>query len=1387
VNFLLLVQINIENIISPVISDHARSILNRFPSWSKTFADSLERATPEIALPESNSGKFVNALIGENLDKIDEYLSKIELDSFIASADLNEIAWMYVYSPIQPGFIQVVGDSIELARVSTMGELLEHRDTDNVFFYNFTTNQLFILKQIVKLLVDGEEYDPIVVQNINSFDQFGLMVGLQRLYLENNLNFSKRILDVNQNPPSINEEGFKLTLRRELDIWRVLGSTPDSNYVGATPELIEIADMELMSKYFTKEGIPTRDFYDFVEFVNTTFPTNYGYIKWGESYWDYAGKNNEGVFSLPQIADAATPESYLDIFQPGIGDFEDARIKLDKVDQEINQYSFGLRVRGLKYDGFENAYEPISIKYDSYLSYLEQYTDNETATIDYDVILKLNLHGNIPNDSVYKARYKVITKNQYDISASPEFVVKPVFNPTGFTNGESTFYDESGTPYLNIIDVSATESYTFTQIPLFAVDEATISFVSSKNESGSNGNYGAVGFLDATPFAVASSTNPVVVKTAAQINDSAYAMNLRVGSRIYSDKKIREVNTPKIRSNYFGNVLNNSSNIEQQSPIIFTPQDVIKNIVVPNGAIPQYIHIENVIVDSYDIDHSTAPYAGYGGISLNRETGDLHLIPSSPNIIFSYVNPNFATPEQMPNYIDTVSSTANYYFADLKFPYDATPDYFVISSADSSIYPFNTRTWEKFTADLTANKDFYIGPNGVIQDYSTVNYDLIDSLDGNLVGRFDLSRNEFGLSAYANSKNLWISDIEVINENDDVDIYAVSRPTSIYAATEGETESEIYDNSFMDQARWATLLQRNQATPEGILNFFDQERNEFLVKNLPIYAHKRDYRNRNIIPSINTGWYYQNGQERYIYAKPVTESSDSNVSSFVLEGIARQGAPLIVNIENNSTGATSNYTQVSFFDEATPTVFSYHNYEYVTPKHQNYIPLSYGNVFDTSVFDTFTGETIISGSSYPTNVIDLTSSATPIIIPNRQYKVRYRVKDSFYVDNEHYVDTDKSYRTKITLLSTPNYNWHVNAVYESAIFDSDYEIDEMVLNPLLSPMDHGFIYLSHNEYDLAALEASLSPKTILQGTNDFMALNVWSLDENKNPKPYRTVNIQGSDSVATPSFVVTNEEGYARAYVKYSGPATKVPYIHYVYVSDSVEDISATVSYKSIPKPVDPQKLSADVTKKILNADGKEYLYVYGNATPNVRIYWRKGRTLYGALQEQYAQTNSYGVRPGSQIEATSLLNSAGAVSADQNGDFEIGPFLAQDDATPGYWFVAVDSELKQSSSQNPVTISGDIVYWYERYDVNQSNSEEPVLQNVSDDATSYYHYTEIPVIKKSQITNEVYYEESATNSWNLPKWYPISRLDQYRTGMLGSTPYVIDSYDNLRPDYEEE
>jgi hypothetical protein len=474
--------------------------------------------------------------------------------------------------------------------------------------------------------------------------------------------------------------------------------------------------------------------------------------------------------------------------------------------------------------------------------------------------------------------------------------------------------------------------------------------------------------------------------------------------------------------------------------------------------------------------------------------------------------------------------------------------------------------------------------------------------------------------------------------------------------------------------------------------------------------------------------------------------------------------------------------QVAFSEEATPSAFSYYNYEYITSKYDDYLALAYSNIFDITIKDEYTGQTVASGLHTPTNIIDSSILASSgMIKAGREYRVSYRVKNTFNVDNQYFYEIDNSYRSLVTLLSTPDTSvWLTEVTYESALFDTDAEIDTVSLNPLYTPSNEGYVFISHNSYDLGSIEASLTPKEILSDNVDYMALNIWSYDINGNPKPNIPISISGLNISAMPSTLLTSSDGYARAYISYMGDNVATPTIRQVLVQENHSTpslYSATVNYVLKPDLTDVNKLSAEVTKKIINADGQEKVYIFGNATPNASVYWRRGRNLYLALNTEYSTNQT----------APEQVGYAGMTTADANGNFQIGPYRAQNDATPGYWFTVVDSEFSPTPTAEPVTIVGDIVYWYERYDVNQSNSGEPTLPPDNGSETGYAHYLSNPAFKMNADTEEVYYENTFENSWNLPIWYPISRYDQYQMGLFGSTPYIIDTYQTLRPDYEEE
>lgn len=1346
--FLLLVQVNIEDITVPVITDHTRSILSRFPGWTKIYADSIEKTTPDLATPGTVAGKFFNSLIAEPLDDIDAMVSNIELNSYISSADLNEIAWAYVSLPVAAGFVKVYGNGVELSRVSSQSELLQHTENEFVFYYNHLTSELFTVRKYTTLYVDTQSHNQIPIQAFNSFDEFGLKVGLQRLYLESNERFRSRILDVYFNPPDINVEGLKRTLRRELDIWSAYNATPNSNYPGATPEVLEISDLIQDEKYFTSEGNPKKSFFDLVEDLNKRFPSNYGYIKWNEAYWDYAGLKNEGVSRIPQYADA-TPIATAS-YQYGIGDFDDAKIILDYISPETQKYTFSLRAHGYKYDSYsEDNYEPIQFAYDSYVSYVEGYYDHQYATIDYEIYLKLNAHGYIPANTVYKAVAQHYVRNTHgpDSSSSPEFIIKDLFTASNLSSNEFVFYstDASATPYRNNISPSATESYLLTQIPLFAVQEATIKYILSKNSFGNTGSHAWVGFSSGP---VASASSDTVVKS---FTGATYASaQIKINSNIYDALKYRTVITPKVRSHGEYTIINKPTVSHKKSSIVITPSDILRNFAIPVGVSPQYVHIENIVVGSYELAPGLDVNNFYGGIALNKDLDVNTFVGSSPNIYISYINPNFSTPDQHESYADTVGSTVNYYFTKAKFPYNSTPDYIVFSSNDGEHYPFSYPIWEQFSADSINEYDFYLSENGVVHASPNTNKDLLDSRNVNVINWFDLEREDFGLEAYAESQQLYFTGVEPIHEYDEVEIW---------------TNYNFIDNE--------NIVNTNILNDNVSLNYYDENTKQYRVNGLPVNARYNLDSVNYIYPSLKSGWYYQD-EERFIYAKPETEIS-SDEYEIVLNQTARKGSPIILNVVD-SMGSTINYTQVSFYDEATPSLYAYHNYEYLTTKDGYNLYTAYSDILDVTVTDTYTGKVLLSGENFSSNKISFVSypETKPLII-GREYKVTYRVNNSFNVDNQYFNSTDNSYRSKITLLSTPSSAYDSYVTYESSIYDEDYELKETKLNPLYSLVDEGFLYLSHNQYPYDNFDYILSPKQILADQKDLMVLNVFSKDINNNPKPYISYSISGSNISATPSSFTTDIEGYARSLIRYVGSSVPYEEDSYLYIQDQI-NATATVEYLVKPDYSLLERISAEVDKKIIVADGIQYVNIIGNTVPNTVVYWRKGRSLPDTFDLAYALDSN---EPGSS-------KNKGHKVADNQGLFNIGPFTAQDDATPGYWFVSVETEFSQITNANPTTVGGDIVYWYEKYDSLQSSLGEPILQPNLNLNTAKAHYADVKAFKVNTLTEEPYYSASATPSWNLPSWYPITKYTQYQMGILGATPYVIE-YSDTYPDYEEE
>lgn len=413
-SFILIIEVAIADPVNPVISQSVKNILKRFPSWMVLYSDAVNQATPNLYVPKTTAGKFINAIVGEHLDKFDRELDILNINSFINRADTNQIAWIYSSNNVNATFHKILANGIELARIDNISDFLNSRETDYVFYHNPINREILTLQKFYLLQAKNENLGltnltQLPVQIFNWFDELGLRVGMSRLYLENNVSFRERILDAFKNPIGVDIESFKRTLRRELNIWKAYGVNPSSEYAGATPEILEMSDITSSTPYFTADGNQTEYFKKLVEELNIRYPNNWGYFAFDNALWDYAGLNDDSVGRLS----ARYYDSNIEIpyYQPGIGDQDDLALSIRQTDATPVYFETFLLAKGKKSAGPTPGYFPVNVDIEYYSDYTIREYDNPAATVNYTLEFHATPHAIYATPTVFYTPLTIYPKN----------------------------------------------------------------------------------------------------------------------------------------------------------------------------------------------------------------------------------------------------------------------------------------------------------------------------------------------------------------------------------------------------------------------------------------------------------------------------------------------------------------------------------------------------------------------------------------------------------------------------------------------------------------------------------------------------------------------------------------------------------------------------------------------------------------------------------------------------------------------------------------------------------------------------------------------------------------------------------------------------------------
>lgn len=330
------------------MSSVTEKILSALPDWMKMKQD-----------PTSVGAKFLD-VFGLEFEEIEDYLNEQLNSLYLGTASLNELDWIYKTIGVtvnEDDTISVAGDGTTL---------VEAEDIQS--FYNSDLTNLYIIDYDLKTIYYRSSYTTVTV-SINSvvfpveqqlhhvwnvFDEFGLLLGIKRLYQETNSNFKTRILDVFKRPGNTSEEGLKNAIARDLNI--------SPSHV----RLDNLVNQEAFSSsLLTEAGAPTQRFLNIIRSLNSRATTIWEYAVWDATYWQILNEEYVGLSYLPRLWSLQQDTILDSYYQSGIGDGEDCKITILQAQDDVQEFDYFLTAQGTE-ETEQTVYPPHKFNYKVY-------------------------------------------------------------------------------------------------------------------------------------------------------------------------------------------------------------------------------------------------------------------------------------------------------------------------------------------------------------------------------------------------------------------------------------------------------------------------------------------------------------------------------------------------------------------------------------------------------------------------------------------------------------------------------------------------------------------------------------------------------------------------------------------------------------------------------------------------------------------------------------------------------------------------------------------------------------------------------------------------------------------------------------------------------------
>lgn len=198
-------------------STYTKRMAQDFPEWSYVYKNK-----------NSNGQRFLN-FFGIEFEELEEHMSWIRDQKYIGTADITQIDWLYLYTDttkkldVTDNVYYMDGQTKKEIQVfETVQEFSFSSKNDGVIF-DYEKGLIYSQYEYDKIIVeksDGESFEltPRLHQVWNIYDEFGLLLGVKRIFGEKNYRFIERILDVFRYPSNTSEMGLTHGIARDLGL-----------------------------------------------------------------------------------------------------------------------------------------------------------------------------------------------------------------------------------------------------------------------------------------------------------------------------------------------------------------------------------------------------------------------------------------------------------------------------------------------------------------------------------------------------------------------------------------------------------------------------------------------------------------------------------------------------------------------------------------------------------------------------------------------------------------------------------------------------------------------------------------------------------------------------------------------------------------------------------------------------------------------------------------------------------------------------------------------------------------------------------------------------------------------------------------------------------------